>query len=93
MILVHLSGIVNELSKSFPSDLTFIHYASGYQIRFWVLIRLAAALAAISLIVVLIYQNLSALKSLRPHINRKKPSDLTSIGLEASERQHRQWSV
>ena len=92
MILVHASGLLNAL-ESIPSDLTLIHYASGYQIRLWVLLRFAATLVLISTIIVFIYQRTSISKALRPRITKKKPSDLRHIGLEASERQHRQWSI
>ena len=78
--------------KSIPSDLTIIHYASGYQVPFWVLVRLAATLVIISTIAVVIYQCSNAFKALRSRVIRSKPSDLTFIGLEASERQQRQWS-
>ena len=92
MILVHASGILNNL-KSIPSDLTFIHYASGYQVRLWVLTRLAATLGVISIIAVVIYQHTNAFRALHSRIVKNKPSDLTFIGLEASERQHRHWNI
>ena len=92
MIFVHASGALNGF-KSIPSDLTIIHYASGYQIRLWVLIRLAATLVIMSTIAVVIYQRTNAFKALRSRIIRNKPSDLTFIGLEASERQQHQWSI
>lgn len=92
MILVHASGILNDL-KSIPSDLIFIHYASGYQVRLWVLIRLAATIGIISVIAVIIYQHTDAFRALRSRINGNKRSDLAFLGLEASERQHRQWSI
>lgn len=92
MILVHVSGILNDL-KSIPSDLTFIHYASGYHVRLWVLIRFAATLGVISMIAGIIYQHANAFRSLRSRITGNKTSDMTLLGLEASERQHRQWSI
>lgn len=92
MILVHVSGILNGLG-SIPPDLTLIHHASGYQVRLWVLIRIAATLGVISTIAVAIYQHTNAFRALRSRINGEKPADLTIIGLEASERQHRQWSI
>lgn len=64
MVFVHASGILNDL-KSIPSDLTFIHYASGYQIRLWVLIRLAGALGVILMIAGVIYQHTKVFKTLR----------------------------
>lgn len=78
--------------KSISSDLTIIHYASGYQVPFWVFVGLAATLVIISIIAVVIYQRSNAFKALRSCVIRSKPSDLTFIGLEASERQQRQWS-
>ena len=92
MILVHVSGILNGLG-SIPPDLTLIHHTSGYQVRLWVLIRLAAILGIISTIAVAIYQHTNAFRAWRSHISREKPADLAFIALEASERQHRQWSM
>lgn len=92
VILVYASGILNGLG-SIPPDLTLIHHASGYQIRLWVLIRLAAAVGIVSTIAVAIYQYTNAFRALCSRITGEKPSDLTFIGLEASERQHRQWSI
>lgn len=92
MLLVHSSGILNELTSDF-SGLTSIHYASGYQIRSWMFLRFAAALGVTSTIAVFMYQRTNALKALRSRVVRNKPSDLAFIGLEASDRQHRQWSI
>ena len=92
MILVHASGVLNDL-KSIPSDLTFIHYASGYQIRLGVLIRLAATLGILATLAAIIYQGTHGFKALRSRIIREKPSNLRIIGLEAAERQHRDWSI
>ncbi|KAF6230869.1 hypothetical protein HO173_010985 [Letharia columbiana] len=92
MILVHASGILSDL-KSIPSDLTFIHHASGYKVRLWLLIRLAATLGVIAIIAAIIYQHTNVFRALRSSIVRNKPSDLAFIGLEVSERQHRQWSI
>ena len=92
MILVHASGLLNAI-ESIPSDLTLIHYESGYQIRLWVLLRFAATLILVLTIIVFIYQRTSVFKALRTRITKKEPSDLRYIALEASERQHRQWSI
>ena len=89
---MRVSGILNYL-KLIPSDLTLIHYASGYQIRLWALIRFGAMLGVISIVAVAIYQHTNAFRALRSRIMKDKPSDLAFIGLEASERQHRQWSL
>lgn len=89
---MRVSGILNYL-KLIPSDLTLIHYASGYKVRLWVLIRLGAMLGVISIVAVAIYQHTNAFRTLRSRIIKNKPSDLAFIGLEASERQHRQWSI
>ena len=79
--------------RSIPSDLVIIHYASGYQVRFWVLIKLAAALLDISAIAIAIYQRIYGLRALHSHSISNKPSDLAFIGSEVSRRQQRQWSV
>ncbi len=89
---MRVSGILNYL-KLIPSDLTLIHYASGYQLRLSVLIRLGGMLGVISIFAVAIYQHTNSFRALRSRMIKNKPSDLAFIGLEASERQHRQWSI
>ena len=79
--------------RSIPSDLVIIHYASGYQVRFWILLKVAAALVIISAIAVAIYQRIYAFRALHSGSIRNKPSDLAFIGSEASRRQQRQWSI
>ena len=92
MIFVYVSGMLDNI-RSIPSDLVIIHYASGYQVRFWVLIKLAAALFVISAIVVAIYQRIHAFRAIHSRSIRNKPPDLVSIGSETSRRQQRQWSI
>ena len=93
MIFLHASGLLDHL-KSVPSHLTFIHPASGYQLRLGFLIKLAASLALMStLIIVIIYRRTKVFKPFRSPFKRNKPSKLALIGLEVSERQERQWSV
>lgn len=89
MILMHASGILDNL-MSIPSDLTFIHYASGYRIRLWVIIRLAAALGVISSIAVIFYQCTKAFRARRFH---DKSSDSTFAGWETTKQQHRKWGI
>ena len=92
MIFVSVSGMLDSI-RSIPSDLVIIHYASGYQVPFWILIKIAAALVIISAIAVAIYQRTYAFKALRSRRIRNKPFDLAFTGSEASRRQQRQWSV
>ena len=92
MVLVFTSGLLDDI-RSIPPDLTFIHYASGYQVRFWALIKFTATLGIVSTIAILIYRHRNAFRALRSRSTKQKPSDLRYIGLEASERQHRQWSL
>ena len=92
MTFVHVSGILDSM-KSIPSDLVIIHYASGYQVRFWILIKLAAALVVISAIAAAIYQRIYAFRAFHSNSIRNKAHDLAFIGSEASRRQQRQWSI
>lgn len=92
MIFGYVSGILDSI-RSIPSDLVIIHYASGYQVRFWVLIKLAAALVIISAIAAAIYQRIYAFRALHSRRIRDKPFDSAFKGSEASRRQQRQWSI
>ena len=92
MTFVYVSGMLDSI-RSIPSDLVIIHYASGYQVRFWILTKVAAALFIISAIAVAIYQRTYAFRALQPGSIRNKPSDLAFIGSESSSRQQRQWSI
>ena len=92
MLLVHTSGLLNGV-RPLPSNLTLIHHASGYQVRVWALIRFTATLGIVSTIAIFIYRHKNAFRALRSRATKQKPSDLRYIGLEASERQHRQWSI
>lgn len=75
---MHVSGILDGF-RSIPSDLTIIHYASGYEVRLQLLIRFAAALVIISALAVFIYQRTNAFKAWRSRTTRNKPSDLAFI--------------
>ena len=92
MVLVHTSGLLNHV-RSMSPNLTLIHYASGYQVRVWALIRFTATLGIVSTIAIFIYRYRDAFGALRSRSTKQKPSDMRYIGLEASERQHRQWSL
>ena len=92
MIFIYISGMLDSI-RSIPSDLVIIHYASGYQIRFWILAKVAAALVIISAIAVAIYQRTYAFRVSHSRSIRNKPSDLALIGSEVSRRQQRQWSI
>ncbi|CAD6580993.1 MAG: hypothetical protein ASARMPREDX12_000330 [Alectoria sarmentosa] len=88
MVLLLVSGSLPEFrsipSILIPPDLILIHHA-------WV--RLAATLGVVSTIALIIYQHTNAFRAFRSRVMGQKPSDLTFIGLEASERQHRQWNI
>ena len=92
MTFVYVSGILDSI-RSIPSDLVIIHYASGYQVRFWILTKVAAALLIISAFAVAIYQRIYAFRALRSRSIRNKTSDLAFIGSETSRRQQRQWNI
>ena len=85
-MFLYVSGMLNGF-MSIPTDLVIIHYASGYQVRFWLLVKLAVALVVTITIAVAIYQRTNTFKALRSRSIRNKRSDQTIIGLEASERQ------
>ena len=87
--------MLDDLKSISSSDLTLVHYASGFQIRLGTLIKLAVPLILLATIIVVftIYKRTNARKALRSRIKRTNPSALALLGLEVSDRQQRQWSI